>query len=173
MNKKIAVIVAAVLVIGLLAGVVLIFGGIPGVNIGEPLVIDDNEDFETMGFAGNGSAVDPYIIEGLSISPNVLDDVDCIIIRDTTMFFIIRGCVLSTSHDADGIYLLNVRNGVVDGNTVSRGDYGIAVWESNNVNVTNNNISNCDWGLGILGSTSYNYAGNTYTNCFTDEVIQD
>jgi parallel beta-helix repeat protein len=174
MNKKIiAVAIALVLVGGIAVGVTLLLGGMPGVSIGEPVVITSNTDFDDLGYSGNGTEENPYIIENLRISPNILDDTNCITIEDTTMFFIIRSCVLSTSRDARCISLSNVQNAVIEDCTVSGGDYGIFVYDSNNVNITGNQISSCDFGLGIFQSTNYNQVDNTYTDCVTDDVIQD
>ena len=57
----------------------------------EPISITSDEDFITLGFAGNGTAEDPYIIEGYNITTST----GCgIFITETTKFFIISNCYM-------------------------------------------------------------------------------
>jgi parallel beta-helix repeat protein len=98
---------------------------------------------------GNGTADDPYIIENYDI--NATNFASGIYIGNTTVHFIIRGCLV---HDADtptdypfssrcyGIILNNVTNGVVDDNQCYRDSFGIYLYGSDGNTVTNNTVYN-------------------------------
>lgn len=56
----------------------------------DPIVISNDDDFQTQNWPGEGTAEDPYIIEGLNITTNDI----CISIYGTSKHFIIRDCFL-------------------------------------------------------------------------------
>ena len=56
-----------------------------------PIIITCDGNFSDYGFPGNGSAVNPFIIENYNITTN--DEIG-ISILDTTKFFIIRNCYI-------------------------------------------------------------------------------
>jgi len=101
----------------------------------------ENDDFIAQGWPGNGTVQFPYIIEGLEIST----DSTCIRIENTRACFIIRNCTLSstTSGNGNGIYLLNVSNGIIDNCTISSLSYGIRLTSIVDCVFSNNTITNC------------------------------
>jgi hypothetical protein len=59
----------------------------------EPIVIHNNSDFSDQGWPGSGTFDDPYVIEGF----NITDNATGISIRNTTVYFEIRNCIVSSS----------------------------------------------------------------------------
>jgi len=66
-----------------------------------PITITSNADLASQGFPGNGSASNPYLIEGYSIETSG----ECISISDTDVSVLIRNCLL-TMGSIDCIMLL-------------------------------------------------------------------
>ncbi|PWI47171.1 hypothetical protein CEE45_13220 [Candidatus Heimdallarchaeota archaeon B3_Heim] len=84
----------------------------------DPIYIDDNSDFgpSEYNFPGNGTAKNPYLIEGLNISHS---SGTAIYIQGTTEFFKVRNNNLNGLNSASiGIHLQSVWNGFVENNLV-------------------------------------------------------
>lgn len=119
------------------------------------IYIVDNGGFnQTKGVvAGNGTASNPYIIEGWEItsSPGIY-------IRYTSVFFIIRNVYV---HGAEiGVQFLYVTNGQLVNSTISESN-GVSVESSNYNVIANNTISkNAVHGLFVFGSRYLNVTGN-------------
>jgi len=84
-----------------------------------PITIVGDSGFEAQGWPGGGNETSPYIIEGLSIVSNV----SCIRIEDTTVYFVIKNCILSgnnteTSQRGTSIGLFNVTHGIIENCTM-------------------------------------------------------
>ncbi len=69
-----------------------------------PIVINSNNDFSTLGFDGNGSLSNPYIIENLQIDSEDISG-SAIQIGGTTDYFVIRNCKLFSAYI--GIFIQN------------------------------------------------------------------
>lgn len=145
----------------------------------DPILIDGNADFKSANgvIGGSGTALDPYIIEGWDIGGTPTEN--CIEIRDTTAFFVIRNCSLLVS---DGIVFSNVENGTltsvstyacheslrmenstdvtVNACHFDSANCGIRINNSNRVTITNNIDTNNAWGLWIDMSSSIYFADN-------------
>ncbi len=130
-----------------------------------PIHISNNSDFADQASAnswdGNGSASDPYIIEGLNITTAGSSPIQ---IGNSTVFFEIRGCILVGG--SRGILLQNVTNAKVWNNTIQDSQSsGIFVSGSHEVIVTNNTIQDIggpdSTGLYSLGSEYCEYSNNT------------
>ena len=86
----------------------------------DPIMINGNLDFAAMavleGWAGDGTAGDPYVIEGYEINGSAV--VDAVAIWNTDHHFVIRNCSI---HDAQryGIYLSVTSHGLILNNTLS------------------------------------------------------
>ncbi|MBS3795977.1 MAG: right-handed parallel beta-helix repeat-containing protein [Candidatus Thorarchaeota archaeon] len=94
----------------------------------DPVIISDNQDFETQGWPGSGIEGDPYLIEGIRI----VNTSTCISIEDTTVFFEINHCFISSpdlSEEA-GIYFQNVTHGTVCGCTIKKHTPGVYIKDS-------------------------------------------
>ena len=117
-----------------------------------PIRINNNTDFALMatreGWKGNGTAMNPYIIENYTINGTGYSY--CIYIGNTTCHFIVRNCYL---HHADGIWrwpyysrsgliLYNVQNGsIVNNRAFSNRYYGIILHYSDRNIIINNTAS--------------------------------
>ncbi len=125
-----------------------------------PIVITSNSDFATQGWPGSGTEADPYVIEGL----NITSTDTCISISGTTVYFVIRGCLLRSS-SAHGVNLYNVRNGRIENNTISNVPWhGVRIYDSQNNTVLNNTISGCSYGVYIGHSTGNILVNNTISD---------
>ncbi|MFW9812395.1 MAG: nitrous oxide reductase family maturation protein NosD [Candidatus Thorarchaeota archaeon] len=98
--------------------------------------IQNNDDFDSQGWPGNGTSDDPYIISGL----NITSDDRCIVITNTDVYYRIENCYISSlgARNQLGIYLLNAPFGTVDNCKINSHEEGIRVQDSHHCNVTNN-----------------------------------
>jgi len=140
------------------------------------------------GITGNGSAINPYIIEDKVINASGMGS--AISLMNTDAHVIIRNCTVTNAgwaaEDA-GILLQNVTNANVSGNVallnprgiyamqskftiieknnVSESDlYGIYVWMSFNVTISQNNASQNDQrGIYVASATNITISGNLAT----------
>jgi len=113
--------------------------------------------------SGNGSIVNPYIIEDLVInaggSPNF-----AIYIESTTAYFILRNCTASNSEQA--ITLDNVINGRIENCTAKNSNYGILLQFSNNCTVHNSSVYNIIRnGVYLYGSNIASVTSNGISGC--------
>ena len=101
-----------------------------------PIEIWSNQDFEDQGWPGNGTAANPYVIEGLNITTNETG----ILIFDTTVYYRIENCLISSfgSRDRTGIRTQNAPYGSISNCTIDTHKEGIIVGrDSDFCNVTN------------------------------------
>lgn len=129
-----------------------------------PIYIDDNSDFSSLGFAGDGSAGNPYIIEDFNITDA---SATLIHIQDTTAHFIIRQNLLNgQNNDSNrGIFLSKVFNGIIWNNTIQHAQVGIYLSESDNNTVTDNRVTNSSrHGIRLLSSSQNVVVNNTAYN---------
>ncbi len=101
-----------------------------------PIEIWSNQDFEDQGWPGNGTADNPYIIEGL----NITSDGRCITVFDTTVYYRITNCRLSSFGDRSnaGIRTQNASYGSISNCIIDTHSEGILLGENSNYcNVTN------------------------------------
>lgn len=127
-----------------------------------PVIINNNRDFDNQGWPGYGNSTHPYIIEDLNITAVGV----CINIADTTAFFEVRDCVISSAGGSwdVGIHLYNVTNGIVRNSTLDYHDRGIYLERSYNCTMINNAVSSCSYGFFLLLSNSCIYESNTASN---------
>lgn len=124
----------------------------------EPIFINNDAGFATLGFPGNGSLSNPYLIEGYWIT---ISTATLIYIQDTTAYFIIRNNFLfSLTGISDGIYLSNVRNGTIRDNIIHGARYGIYVYSSINNTLSGNTIYNNSYHSIFLYYSSNNIISN-------------
>jgi len=110
---------------------------------------------------GSGTELDPWIIENFLIDASSADG---IWIEHTTDYFVIRNCVIENGIGANwyGIYLDNVINGTIEGNTLSNNDYGICpVNISSNINLDNNTCNNNNYGVYLFSANGITISNNT------------
>jgi parallel beta-helix repeat protein len=175
-----AIIVAAVLMLGAIAGLTVRIGNETGQHPSEtptgahagilytthnPISINGNGDFTIANgvASGSGTASDPYIISDLDINASYSNGIS---IEGTDSHFIIRNCyVHGGSSDWIGIYLYGCRNGTLENNNLSSDSKGIHMSSSSNMTLSNNNCSS-NYADGIyLGYADNNTLnGNTCSN---------
>lgn len=101
-----------------------------------PINITSDEDFLSLGFSGDGSASNPFIIENLLINSSAQWSIHIV---STTKHFIIRNCMLSSADI--GIYIEDVAPGtaLIENNIITSSLFGI-VLSASYVTVTSNTI---------------------------------
>jgi len=125
---------------------------------GSPIFIDDtNPSYNWSKTAddndwcsGSGSEIDPYRIENVIIYGNKSGN--CIEIKNSNKYFIIKNCTLSNSGSPfSGIYLDHADNGIIENNTCSFNQIGIYIYYSDNITIHNNSaFSNTVTGIFIF-----------------------
>ncbi len=149
-----------------------------------PIIITGDADFSSQGWPGNGTVEDPYLIKGL----NITSDAICINITDTTAYFKIQDCVISSvgysfnygivlentthgliqnctiEHHSFGIYLLYSPHTTLSNNTVSNNFHGFYVRVSNDCTLRNNTAINNEYGFHVRNSDNCTLVNNTATS---------
>ena len=120
-----------------------------------PIDIDEDSDFVSYGFPGNGSAVNPYIIKDRSFEVEEGYWMCGIKIQFTTVHFVIEKCNFTAAavkteeptYSDFGVYMKEVTNGVVRDCIFSELMYGVFVVNSEDITVENNNFTgmNLNW----------------------------
>jgi len=87
----------------------------------DPFIISSNLDFVALGASGVGTPSDPYTFENLQIA----DPESCILIRNTTAYFVILNCYLESGNTDSTIIFENVENGRVEQCKIVGGSSGI------------------------------------------------
>ncbi|MGM0405658.1 MAG: right-handed parallel beta-helix repeat-containing protein [Thermoplasmatota archaeon] len=115
-----------------------------------PIRVDGNEEFASLadeeGWEGDGSAGDPWIIEGVVIDAS--EQGYGVYIGNVTDHFVVRGCHIHNAtgrieqyFENSGIYIYNSENGtVVDNVVVDNMWHGIYIVDSHDINVSSNDI---------------------------------
>lgn len=134
--------------------------------------IDSDEEFRSMaallGIPGNGSADNPYVLEGLSIDAQSRGA--GVYIGNTTAHFVIRGCSISNASDAGSIFapgaaisLFNVSSGIVCENSLTGSKHGLGLYGCKNIVISGNNLSNNSGaGLFVVSSQECTVADNMF-----------
>lgn len=133
-------------------------------DISGPLYFQQNSDFSTQGFPGDGTSGNPYIIENLSI----VGDFRCLGFYGITVYFIVRNCSLTAIGSwGNAIEFQNCQNAIISNNTIYEcSNTGIYVYKNSNSTIANNSISDCGSdGIYIYGDDSCQYLGNTIIDC--------
>ena len=136
----------------------------------DPFRIDSNGDFAAnANGGGDGSAVNPWIIENYNIYGTGYGY--CIYIGNTTDHFIIRDSKLQDASGVNslpffpnvGLVLFNVQNGTFENNIVTSNDwFGIYSEFSNFNKIINNSItSNVECAINLINSNNNLIANNT------------
>jgi parallel beta-helix repeat protein len=125
-----------------------------------PIIIWKDEDFESYGFPGKGTADSPYIIKKFEI---ITDSNIGIHIARTTKYFIIRDCFVQAGQN--GILIEDVAGGTakIENNICSNnGQNGIAITGSSESLVSKNLCeNNGDIGIYIQSSSTTSLLENT------------
>jgi parallel beta-helix repeat protein len=130
---------------------------------GETITILSDDDFVSLGFPGNGTAENPYLIDNLTIELNNMN-ATCIHIRGTKAAFIVRNCRLSGC--GWGINLNNVSNAVIENNSIQDCNYALFLTDVNDSTLANNTCSAIEEGIRISEwCNNINIFNNLVRNC--------
>ena len=105
----------------------------------ENLTITNNFDFALLGATGVGTRSEPYIIDNLQISHSET----CILIQNTTAFFIISNCRFEAGTSSPAVLFSNVENGRVENCDFVEGASGITLYNSIDCSVVENSFYGC------------------------------
>ncbi|MEM4161361.1 MAG: right-handed parallel beta-helix repeat-containing protein, partial [Thermoplasmata archaeon] len=130
-----------------------------------PLNITTNEDFAfyamLYGWPGNGTKLNPYIIDGYYINGN--GTLNCTYIANTDVSFVIQNCLLknATQPQGNGIYLFNVNNATLFNNTIRNARYGIYLGNAGYTEISKNDITGIiTWGITLSNSMNITVSNN-------------
>jgi parallel beta-helix repeat protein len=120
----------------------------------------NNTNFPLNGVvSGNGTASNPYIIEGWDIDAASAIGV---LIQNTNAYFTVRDCYVHGGGSSYyGVYLHTVSNGIVSTNTCSNNDNGVFLSSSSDNTLSNNICSNNACGISLSSSNDNTLSGNT------------
>ncbi|MEM4734304.1 MAG: right-handed parallel beta-helix repeat-containing protein [Candidatus Thorarchaeota archaeon] len=132
-------------------------------QVHSPIAIYGDSGFVAQGWPGRGTPTDPYRIEGLLIA----SDTDCIKIYSTTVYFVIRNCILRsvTGPSGSGLIVQSVAHAAVVNVTVENKGDGIWVSSSTDVSVTNCTVRNAWNGIYVGGTGSCDVSHNRLLDC--------
>jgi parallel beta-helix repeat protein len=135
----------------------------------DPIFIDENSDFVNLGFPGEGTPINPYIIEGYNFTSLTTHLIN---IQDVDVYFIIQVNLfngLDSGYNA--INLQNVTNCVITNNKITRSENGVELDDCNQNWILNNTISNnSNYGI-YLHSDSNSNIIDWNTICENHEAI--
>ena len=156
-----AIIIAAIIIIGSVITVFLLnYYEKNGVVSSNYIEIAQDKDFKfKYNFPGDGSSINPYIIENYNLSRT---DGITISISFTTKHFIIRNCTLSDSHS--GVFLDNIApdTATITNNTFINNLYGLRAYNCMSLNITQSIFQSNNIGVYLTGS---NYASISEITC--------
>lgn len=123
------------------------------------------------GNSSNGSALNPFIIDGFLVDAS--SAVHGIEIRDTTLHVLIRNNTIRNARNPahssqlpSGIMLKNVTGVSIQDNTIEQNYLGISVTQSSSIVVTGNVLANNSFiGVGLNFSASITLQDNDFINC--------
>lgn len=138
--------------------------GLEGYAPHDPILIDGDSDFASQaaseGWSGDGTVGNPYIIENYDINASNANGVE---IRNTTVYFVIRNCVVHDGYfgyhyyDYNGIRFYNVINANVENCIIYNNVDGIQLlYYSSNNSISTNRIHNNDESGVSIGTSSNN-----------------
>lgn len=135
------------------------------VQVMEPIVVNSNALFPTVGFTGNGTENDPYILDGVTIETDIENY--GINISYTTAFFIIKNVEINgyisltgvkygriTESQVQHIYLEYSDYNSIDNNRIENAALKVCIRlrDSNRNNITRNTCSKGTWGIDVNGN---------------------
>lgn len=130
------------------------------------ITIDDDGDFESQGWLGDGSSSNPYRIENLSI--NAASANNRIKVWNTRAHFLIKNCSLTGATGSEyAIQLLNVTNAVVTDNDIFGNPSSIEIINSTDVIFINNTCSQTITGISVRSNAAPTYNVQILNNTLT------
>jgi parallel beta-helix repeat protein len=124
----------------------------------DPFYIDGNDEIDNFTSKGNGTRINPYIIENYNITPVNIMGIG-INLRNIAKFIIIRNITIYNLQ-FEGISLENVSNVKVENCSISQNLRGIFEYNSYNNSFINNRIENNGYEGILMISSSENFLSN-------------
>ncbi len=131
------------------------------------ILIESDDDFAKYDLAGEGTALSPYSIDGLTLDSGVDKG---IVIKNTSKYFNISGCNISNTNVV-GILLENVTQGtgLIQDNIFINTTVAIQIIETINCTINNNQFSlGHDYSI-VLSTTATDIS--VYSNDFIDNNV--
>ena len=129
----------------------------------DPVWIDSDADFATLGFNGSGTSVDPYRIENLKIRTGAIPVDIGIYVSGVTSYFIIQNCDISANYFGIQVTSVERNRTIIFNNSVHdiRGGIGISVDYAQESLIANNTVMNTDTGISVYSSSYSEIIFNT------------
>ena len=126
----------------------------------------DTKAYE-LGWEGNGTIADPYIITNYNLSFAM--ETPLIDIQGTSSYILIKNCYINGNSLITGIYLYGVSNIHFINTTLERCDIGFLIYESNNINITKTDIiESSGAGIGVFSTQILKMSDSTINNSGTN-----
>ncbi len=120
----------------------------------DPIFVLGDAGFLTEGFSGTGTKTDPYVLKGYSFINSTQTLIE---IQSTTAYFEIKDCFFNANNSGQyGIYLNNVDNGTIFGNTFHNCKHGVWLAYSSKNNISSNTVYNSSHTAILLYSSNHN-----------------
>ncbi|MFW9848945.1 MAG: right-handed parallel beta-helix repeat-containing protein [Candidatus Thorarchaeota archaeon] len=136
-----------------------------------PIFINGTSDFIIQGWPGDGTAGNPFLIEGLNITYDL--GLVGIEIMNTDAYFIIRDCYIGQLSSELGIYLHDTAHGIIEHTTVISDEGGIRGSNANETTVSHTYSSSFAVALYYYDSddcvSEFNYLYSTDSRGFAAE----
>ena len=130
----------------------------------ESIMITQDVNFTDYAFPGNGSSVNPYIIENYNITTN---DVIGINVEFTTKHFVIRNCYINASQRGINIEEVTVGTAKIVNNTCIDNYFsGIRIYFSPLITIINNTCRGNRYGIHVQYSSGVTIENNTCTDIY-------
>ncbi|MFX1511206.1 MAG: nitrous oxide reductase family maturation protein NosD [Promethearchaeota archaeon] len=131
-------------------------------NPHDPIKVTSDSELAEVAVNGSGTITDPYILEGWNITTNHISGID---IEDTTKYFVIRNCWLST-YNTTGIIIDSVGSGttIICNNFFQNNGYCISISKSDSIIITNNAYKNNFGGIYLFTSDFVIITNNSWQN---------
>ncbi|MHA1771546.1 MAG: right-handed parallel beta-helix repeat-containing protein [Candidatus Thorarchaeota archaeon] len=124
-----------------------------------PLDIRSDTDLQTQGWSGNGTASNPYIIEGLAINTILV----CINVENVRAHVVIRDCLLTGHQGASttAVRLKNASNIRMESSQIYNTRIGVLVYQSANISIRENYVMASFAGISLIDCKDSQVENNT------------
>ncbi len=142
----------------------------------ESMIIDSNEDFIDLGCTGNGSLINPYIIDGFRIAGGVSLNWG-MYITNVTKHFVIQDCIIETSNcivlsnlNEASVKILNSETVVLDFFNPAIILTSISIQTCSNVIIDNCNFDSKIRGIDISNSNNISITNCNFASSYNTEI---